>query len=92
MKVSFYATLRPVVGAKTLDFAVPEGATVRELVGAIVTQHPDLRPMLLTESGAPTRGVHVFVNGRGAGYLAKGLETHLSADDTVDVFPAVAGG
>jgi molybdopterin synthase sulfur carrier subunit len=92
VKVSFYATLRPVVGAKTLDFAVPEGATVRELVGAIVAQHPDLRPMLLNEAGAPTRGVHVFVNGRGAGFLAKGLETPLSADDTVDVFPAVAGG
>jgi molybdopterin synthase sulfur carrier subunit len=92
VKVSFYATLRPVVGAKTLDFAVPEGATLRELVGAIVTQHPDLRPMLLTEAGAPTRGVHVFLNGRGAGFLPRGLETPLSADDTIDVFPAVAGG
>lgn len=92
MKVSFYATLRPVVGAKTLDFAVPEGATLRELVDAIVAQHPDLGPMLLREPGSPARGVQVFVNGRAAGYLAEGLETPLSADDAVDVFPAVAGG
>jgi molybdopterin synthase sulfur carrier subunit len=92
VKVSFYATLRPVVGAKTLDFALPEGATLRELVDAIVAQHPDLGPMLLGEADAPARGVRVFVNGRAAGYLAKGLATPLSADDAVDVFPAVAGG
>jgi molybdopterin synthase sulfur carrier subunit len=92
VKVSFYATLRSVVGAKTLDFAVPEGSTVRELVDAIVAQHPDLGPMFRNEAGTPTRGLHVFVNGRGAGYLAKGLETPLSADDAVDVLPAVAGG
>ena len=92
MKVRFYAGLRAVVGAKTLDFALPEGATVRELVRAIANQHPDLRPMLLNHAGAPTRAVHVFVNGRGAGYLARGFETPLSADDTVDLFPAVAGG
>ena len=92
MKVSFYASLRAAVGAKTLDFALPEGSTVRELVDAITSQHPDLRPMFSDEAGAPLRRVHVFVNGRGAGSLARGLETPLSADDTVDVFPAVAGG
>lgn len=92
MKVRFYAALRSAVGAKTLDFAVPEGSTVRELVDAIVAQHPDLGPMFPDEGGTPTRGVHVFVNGRGAGYLARGFETPLSADDAVDVFPAVAGG
>ena len=92
MKVSFYGTLRPVIGAKTLDFAVPEGTTVQELVDAIVAQHPDLGPLLLRVAGAPVRGVQVFVNGRGSGYLAKGLETPLSADDAVDVFPPVAGG
>ena len=92
MKVRFYATLRLVVGAKTVDVAAPEGATVRELVGAIVTQHPALGPMLLDEEGTVPRGVQVFVNGRGAGYLPKGLETPLSADDAVDVFPAIAGG
>ena len=92
MKVSFYATLRPIVGAKTVDIAAAEGATVQELVEAIVAQHPALGPILLNEAGALPRGVHVFVNGRGAGYLTRGFETPLAADDTIDVFPAVAGG
>jgi len=92
VKVSFYATLRPAVGAKTVDIAAPEGATVRDLLGAIVAQHPALRPMLLNEAGNVLRGIHVFINGRGAGYLAEGFETPLSADDAVDVFPAIGGG
>jgi len=92
VKVSFYAALRTVVGGKTLDVALPEGATVRELVDAIVARNPDLGPMFSNEPGAPLRGVHVFVHGRGAGYLARGVETPLSAGDAVDVVPAVAGG
>jgi molybdopterin synthase sulfur carrier subunit len=92
VEVSFYATLRSIVGAKTVDIAAAEGATVRELVEAIVAQHPALGPILLDEAGAVPRGVHVFVNGRGVGYLTRGFETPLAADDTIDVFPAVAGG
>jgi molybdopterin converting factor small subunit len=36
--------------------------------------------------------VHVFVNGRGAGWLPDAYATPLAADDSVDIFPAVAGG
>ena len=36
--------------------------------------------------------VHVFVNGRDAPYLDRKLATTLEQSDTVDVFPAVAGG
>jgi len=92
VKVSFYATLRRSVGSKTVDVPLADGASVRDLVDAIIDQHPDLGPLLLDEAGLPRRGVHVFVNGRGAGYLARGFDTPLAASDTVDVFPAVAGG
>jgi molybdopterin synthase sulfur carrier subunit len=92
VKVRFYATLRPVVGARSIDVAAPEGTTVRELVDAIVARHPALGPLLRGGAGGAPRGVHVFINGRGAGYLPRRFETPLSADDAVDVFPAVAGG
>jgi molybdopterin synthase sulfur carrier subunit len=92
VKVRFYATMRPIVGAKSVDIAAPEGTTVHELVDAIVAQHPGLAPLLRDATGGVPRGVHVFVNGRGAGYLERGYETRLTADDSIDVFPAVAGG
>jgi molybdopterin synthase sulfur carrier subunit len=92
MKVSFYATLRPLVGAKTVDIPHPGGATLRSLVREIVARFPALGPKLFTEHGELAPGIHVFVNGRGAGYLRDGLDTIVTPEDVIDVFPAVAGG
>ena len=92
MKVHFYATLRPIVGGKTVDIDAPVDASVQALVDAVVERYPDLAPMLRGDDGRVPRGVHVFVNGRGAGYLADGWATRISAADRIDVFPAVAGG
>jgi len=90
--VSFYATLRDIVGTRSVDFAVQDRITVRRLVAAMIERFPGLRPVLLDADGELARGVHVFVNGRGAGFLPDGLDTEISPDDAVDVFPAVAGG
>jgi len=92
VKVSFYATLRPVVGAKHVELALPEGATVADLLDALLEGYPDLRPHLFGKDGRLSRHVHVFVNGRGAVYLPKRLDTALAPRDVVDIFPAVAGG
>jgi sulfur-carrier protein len=36
MQVNFYATLRPIVGGRTVELEIAEGLTVRELVVALV--------------------------------------------------------
>jgi len=92
VRVSFYATLRQIVGTKHLELALPEGATVAELLEAVLRGYPDLGPFLFGDDGQLSRHVHVFVNGRGAVYLPRRLETPLAASDVVDIFPAVAGG
>jgi len=92
VKVHFYATFRPIVGGKTVDIEAPAGATVQTVVDAIVARFPELAEALRAEDGSVPRGVHVFVNGRGAGYLTAGYATPVGAADRIDVFPAVAGG
>ncbi len=92
MKVNFYATLRPLVGGKTVEFPLAEGSTVRELIAEIIRRYPTLGSQLLDEDGELYGYVHVFINGRDAPYLEHRLETVLTPDDTVDIFPAVAGG
>lgn len=92
MKVHFYATLRQVVGRKVEDVAVPEGTTVNGLLLEILRVWPELRPRLVDEQGKLQRHVHVMVNGRDAPYLERGMDTPLSASDTLDVFPPVGGG
>lgn len=92
MQVNFYATLRPLVGGRSVEFELDEGVTVRELIAAVVERFPPLRTQLLNEQGELYRHVHVFVNGRDAPFLAEGVETRIKAGDTIDIFPAVAGG
>lgn len=92
MRVRIYATLRPLVGGKAVDIPTPPGTTVRDLIDALVTTYPALRPELLEPDGSLFRHVHVFINGRDAPFLPDGLATVLKESDTCDVFPPVAGG
>lgn len=92
MKVNFFATLRQIVGQKTVEFELPENTTVREFVEIIVTEYPPMRKELLDEDGNLYRHVHVFVNGRDAPFLENGMETIIKPGDTLNVFPAVGGG
>ncbi len=92
MRVSFYATLRPVVGQKTVDVPLPQGATVGDLLEAIVRRWPGLRELLLDDAGQLSRHVHIFVDGRSHAHLPEALATPLTGTERLDIFPAVAGG
>lgn len=92
MKVTFYATLREIVGAKKVEFNVDEKANVQDLMDEMIRCYPLLRQKLLDEEGELYPHVHIFVNGRDAIYLENGLESRLSPEDNVTVFPAVGGG
>jgi sulfur-carrier protein len=92
MKVNFFATLRPIVGSKSVEFEEGDGLTVRQLMQQMIGRYPELRRELLNEQGELYPHVHVFINGRDAPYLEDGIDTVLATGDTVNVFPAVAGG
>ena len=92
MKVNFHAGLRRITGRKTVEFDLPDGTNVEGLLAAVVERYPEMREKLFHEDGKLFGHVHVFVNGRDAPYLDRKLATALEETDTVDVFPAVAGG
>ena len=92
MKVNFFATLRPIVGGKTVEFDVDHGITVTEMLNVMIERFPKLRHELLDEGGKMHGHVHFFVNGRDAQFLENGVETRIMPDDVLNVFPAVGGG
>jgi len=92
MKVNFYATLRDVTGQKTVDIDLPENATVRQLVDAMVERYPLLRDKLLNQDDKLWGHVHVFINGRDAPFLDNEMQTVIKLDDSISIFPAVGGG
>jgi molybdopterin converting factor small subunit len=82
-------TLRPAAnGAKSLDI---DGATVGDLLAALVAAHPAIRPSVLAEDGSLNRFVNVFVNGTDVRHLDD-LATAVGPADTVLLLPAMAGG
>ena len=92
MKVNFYATLRPIVGQKTVEFDLPQGTTAIQLVEAVIEQFPHMRPELVDENGDLHGHIHIFVNGRDAPFLENKLDTVISSSDKIDIFPPVGGG
>ncbi len=92
MKVYFFAMYRQIVGAREVELPVPPGGTVHALIDAIVAQYPGMRPQLLDGDGKLYQHVHIFVNGRDVPFLPAGLDTQVSAEDTVKLFPPVGGG
>ncbi len=92
MKVNFYATYRPIVGGKTIELDVDHGITIGQLIEAIIARFPAMQHQMLDENGNLYPHVHIFVNGRDACYLDKGMDTVIQADDTLNIFPPVGGG
>ena len=92
MKVSFYATIRAIVGTKTLEIDLSDGSSVQDLLDRLTERCPPLGEKLFDADGKLSRSVQIFVDGRGAAYLPDGLETKLRPENAVDIFPAVAGG
>ncbi len=92
MQVNFYATLRTMAGGKSVQVALPEPSTALSVLQAATRDKPDLSAEIWGESGSIKNHIHVFVNGRQATFLPQGLDTPLTAADTLDVFPAVGGG
>lgn len=92
MKINFYATLRQITQARTIDFDLPQDPSVRELVEIVVTRFPPMRRELLNDAGELYPHVHVFVNGRDAPYLTDGMDTIVKPTDKISIFPAVGGG
>jgi len=92
VKVNFYATLRLIVGSKSVDYLLEEGQTIGQVLNEIIRRFPALQRELLDEQGQLYRHVHVFVNGRDVAFLENGLDKSLNDDDVVSLFPAVGGG
>jgi len=92
MKVNFFATLRPIVGQKTVELSLPKGTTAIQLVRLFVNDYPAMRRELLDADENFLPHMKFFINGREAVYLPDKFDTVIQPDDKVDIFPPVGGG
>jgi molybdopterin synthase sulfur carrier subunit len=81
--------LRPETGGDAEVSA--EGTTVGDVLRTLAEAHPGTRPQLFANGGDLNRYVNVYLNDEDVRVL-DGLETPVSAADTVVILPAMAGG
>lgn len=91
VKISFYATLRPIVGARSIEVDLAETSSVQDLVNLLSDRWPDLNEHLFDEDGALSRRVNIMLDGRNIRWL-EGLATPVRSAQKVEIFPPVAGG
>jgi sulfur-carrier protein len=92
MKVNFYATLRAIVGQKTVEVDPGRQVTARQLVDVVTQDNPALRKELIDENNEFSRHMKFFINGREAVYLEDKMNTIIQPGDKIDIFPPVGGG
>lgn len=91
MKIRYFATLRTITGKTEEDWNGPIG-TVQELVTALCARYgTEFQRWLSSADGCFGTLSIVLVNGVDCRSL-QGLETQLKPEDTVFIFPPLAGG
>ncbi len=90
MVVRYFADIRKLTGRDQESFT-GAACTLRELLRELAREHGPAFAARVLEGNALSRTIIVLVNGRSAEHVG-GLDAPLGSDDTVAVFPMVAGG
>jgi molybdopterin synthase sulfur carrier subunit len=91
VKIRLYATLRDLIGTRQVDVQMEDVETVKFVLHHLVQQFPQLHEVIWQPDGSLAGYVAVILNGRDIRHL-NGIETSVSDEDTLDIFPPVGGG
>jgi len=68
-----------------------KGATVREVIEQLESNHPGLRAAILADGGEIHRFINIYLNDEDVRFSGA-LETPVEDGDVMSILPAVAGG
>ena len=91
VQIRLFATLRQIAGRPSVEVPKADGDTVGTLLTRLVNIYPVLDSELFASDGQLQSHIHVIVNGRDIRFL-DGLDTPVTANDQILVFPPVGGG
>jgi len=92
MEVNLYATLRAIVGQKTVQVDLAPNTTVQQLIELVASRNPDLQMALLDAERRLQPHMKMFINGREVVYLEDKFDAIIQPNDKIDIFPPVGGG
>ena len=90
MKVFLPTPLRPYAGGRsTVDVS---GATVAEVMRALIAQHPELKSYIYSDDGNIRGFVNVYLNDEDVRYLPSKDNAPVTDADSLTIMPSIAGG
>ena len=92
MRVDFYGVYRLSVGTKTIEFEVNPGASLYDLLCAVVERFPSLRDKFFDPLGNLYAYIPLYLNGRNPRLLERNLDTILRVDDLLSIFSPISSG
>jgi sulfur-carrier protein len=90
MRVKYFANIRPLTGCLELEWTTP-AQSLRELLQGLAERHGEPFRRRILPEGRLSETIIVLVNGQHILHL-DGLDTRLQPEDTISLFPMVAGG
>ena len=92
MEIKIYATLRDVTGSKTVHLDTASEITVGQMLQELSIKYPNLHAKLHNSAtGELYTAIQILINGRDMRYI-KGMETIMTVEDDVRMFPPIGGG
>jgi molybdopterin converting factor small subunit len=92
MKLCFYANMRTVINAPSLEIDDESVDTFRKVVACLVDRYPNAAFHLLDENHELRKDVPVYVDGRNPRLLQDGIDTPLHRDVVVSFFSPISSG
>jgi sulfur-carrier protein len=89
VQVNLPTVLRPHAGGDRT--VAVDGATVGEVLTALVRTYPGMNGQVIDDAGALHKFVNVYINDDDVRYM-QGVDTPVGAADELSILPAVAGG
>ncbi|GAP22189.1 MoaD/ThiS family protein [Leptolinea tardivitalis] len=92
VNINLHAVFSVETGVKKFRLDIPEGTPAGKAILQIVALYPALRKYWITEDNGLSEHVFVVLNGKDIYTYPEGLQTLLTAEDTLDFFSPLAGG
>lgn len=92
MRVDFYGTYRLITKTKAIEFEIPQGGTIRDILHAVTIHFPALRDEMFDERTNLYAYIPIYINGRNPRLLKDGLDTIIKPEDVLSIFSPISSG